>query len=410
MTLCNANQEENLYMNRKILKISSLCAAGAGAIFLLAGNIDINSATIVGEQSVAGISLSLDNYYDTVGLLDSVDLPEITENAGADSRARISTASVEMDSDTEDKINKENKLDTDKEKADEEKAKEEKAKEYENIGIANVDTNLRIRKGPGEDQKIIGMLPKDAGCYIYSIDDKGWAKIKSGKVAGYVSSEYLITGDRVPALAEKVGMQIATVVNTATLRVREEASTKSITLTIVPRGEEFEVIKELDDWVKISIDQDEGYVSKDYVELAYELKKAVFVEELSEGGSNGVSSVRASLVSSAKQYVGNPYVWGGTSLSTGADCSGFVQALYSKYAGISISRTSRAQAGNGTKVAVSSVKPGDLIFYGNGSGINHVAMYIGNGQVIHASNKRTGVKISNMYYRTPVTARRIIND
>ena len=111
----------------------------------------------------------------------------------------------------------------------------------------------------------------------------------------------------------------------------------------------------------------------------------------------------------AKQYVGTRYVWGGTSLTNGADCSGFTLAVYRNY-GISLPHSSRAQANCGTKISVSEVKPGDLIFYGSGRSINHVAMYIGNGQVVHASNSRTGIIISNMYYRSPVSAARIIND
>ena len=100
---------------------------------------------------------------------------------------------------------------------------------------------------------------------------------------------------------------------------------------------------------------------------------------------------------------------GGTSLTNGADCSGFTLAVYRNY-GISLPHSSRAQANCGTKISVSEVQPGDLIFYGSGKSINHVAMYIGNGQVVHASNSRTGIIISNMYYRSPVSAARIIND
>ena len=116
------------------------------------------------------------------------------------------------------------------------------------------------------------------------------------------------------------------------------------------------------------------------------------------------------LVEYAKQFVGNPYVWGGTSLTKGADCSGFVLSVFKKY-GITLSHSSRAQANEGTKISASELKPGDLVFYGNGKGnINHVAIYIGGGQVIHASSPKTGIKISSYKYRTPVKCVRVIHD
>ena len=265
---------------------------------------------------------------------------------------------------------------------------------------------MNIRKKPGEDKKIIGKLPKNAGATIYNIDKNGWAKIKSGKVTGYVDSSYLTTGKKVEALAKKVGMKTATV-NTTTLKVREKPSTKSTCITLIPLEEELEVIKTKDEWVKVIVDSDKGWVSKEYVDISYELKKAVPNEEVK--ASDTVSSTRANMVAFAKQYLGNRYVWGGTSLTNGTDCSGFTMSIYNHF-GISISRTSSAQANNGTTISSSQAKPGDLVFYSNGGGINHVAMYIGNGQVIHASNPRSGIKISNMNYRTPVKAVRILND
>ena len=163
-----------------------------------------------------------------------------------------------------------------------------------------------------------------------------------------------------------------------------------------------------DGWVKISIDGEDAYVSQEFVTVEEKLDTAITMTELLYG--QGVSDVRVDLVEYAKQFVGNPYVWGGTSLTKGADCSGFVLAVFKKY-GISLSHSSRAQANEGTKISASDLKPGDLIFYGNGKGnINHVAIYIGGGQVIHASSPKTGIKISNYKYRTPVKCVRVIQD
>ena len=119
------------------------------------------------------------------------------------------------------------------------------------------------------------------------------------------------------------------------------------------------------------------------------------------------SSSGASAASYACQFVGNPYVWGGSSLTNGADCSGFVMAVYAQF-GISLPHNAAAQSNCGTQVSLSALEPGDLIFYSNGGGISHVAMYIGGGQIVHAASSRDGIKISAYNYHTPVKAVRFL--
>lgn len=276
---------------------------------------------------------------------------------------------------------------------------------YTNLGIADVDGNLNVREAPSTEAKLVGKMPNNAGCEILGVEGE-WTKIKSGEVEGYVKSEYLLSSDAALLRAEQVKQTIATV-TTTTLYVREQPNTECTIITSMPLGEELEVIEVLDGWVKVNIDSDEGYVSADYVDISTELPKAMTMTEVRYG--QGVSDVRVSLVQYATQFVGNPYVWGGTSLTRGADCSGFVLSVYANY-GISLPHSSRSQSNYGTKISASEAKPGDLFFYGNGSSINHVAIYIGNGQVVHASSPRTGIKISGAYYRTPVKVVRIIND
>lgn len=106
-------------------------------------------------------------------------------------------------------------------------------------------------------------------------------------------------------------------------------------------------------------------------------------------------------------FVGNPYVYGGTSLTNGADCSGFIQSIYRNF-GYSLPRTSGEQSRAGSAVSLSSLRPGDILYYTSGGSVNHVALYIGGGKVVHASNRRDGIKISSYNYRTPAGARRII--
>lgn len=128
-------------------------------------------------------------------------------------------------------------------------------------------------------------------------------------------------------------------------------------------------------------------------------------EESYEDTSSSSSTLGQEIVNFAVQFVGNPYVWGGTSLTNGADCSGFTQSVFANF-GISIPRTAAAQSGSGTPVDLGSIQAGDLLFYSGGSGIGHVTIYMGNGQVVHASNSNTGIIISDYGYRTPVSARR----
>lgn len=129
-----------------------------------------------------------------------------------------------------------------------------------------------------------------------------------------------------------------------------------------------------------------------------------YTGDVPQSNASSSDSLRQSVVNYALQFVGNPYVYGGTSLTNGTDCSGFTQSVLANF-GISISRTAASQSGGGTAVDMSNLQPGDLLFYDNGSGIGHVSMYIGNGQVVHASNEQTGIIVSSVDYRTACAAR-----
>lgn len=276
---------------------------------------------------------------------------------------------------------------------------------YTNLGIADVDNNLNVRAIAAEDGRLVGKLPRNAACEVLD-EDGTWAHIKSGKVEGYVSLEYLLTGIPAKRKAEELATTVACV-NTDSLKVRAEANTDSEVITLVANGEELEVISVDGDWVKVYLDDEEVYVSAEYVKVSSELGTAITMTELLYG--QGVSDIRVDICQYAKEFLGNPYVWGGTSLTSGADCSGYVMGVFKKY-GVKLPRTSREQANSGTTVSVSEAKPGDLVFYSNGKTINHVAIYIGGGQVIHASNPKTGIRISNVNYRSPVKAVRVLYD
>ncbi len=274
---------------------------------------------------------------------------------------------------------------------------------YENLGMGKCEGNLNVRKEPDESGKLLGKLPEHGAVEIIDEVD-GWYKIESGELKGYVKAEYIATGDEALEIAAEEITTMATVTGDG-LRIRESASTDSDVIINLNSGEKLPVIEVLDGWVKVAVDTDEGYVSADYVEIADELPTAKSLDELAYG--TGVSNVRVDLVNNALQYVGNRYVWGGTSLTNGVDCSGFTMRIYQQY-GIYLPHSSRAQAGYGRTISASEAQPGDLFFYGSG-GISHVAIYMGGGQIVHASSARTGIKISNAFYRTPIKVVTLLN-
>ena len=275
--------------------------------------------------------------------------------------------------------------------------------EYTVLGVANVTNYLNVREEPDLDGKILGKLPMNAGCEIIE-ETNGWYKVKSGELEGYVAGEYLLTGEAANQRAAEALSTVA-LVKADKLMVREQPNTECTILTKVAENEELEVAEILDGWIKVNIDSVTGYVCADYVQVYNTLPKGVTLKQLSYG--EGVTSTAVDLIEYAKQFLGNPYVWGGTSLTKGADCSGFTMRIFEHF-GYSLSRTSAAQSNNGRRVSLSEIQPGDLLFYNHGSRIGHVAIYIGNGQIIHASTERTGIIISNAYYTTPACAARII--
>lgn len=330
---------------------------------------------------------------------------------------------------------------------------------YANKAVADIysTTTLNIRKKGSINAKIVGKMKKGN---IATVLKKGseWSKVRSGNVTGYVKNQYLVFGDEIENFAKQNVKKVAKV-QTETLRVRKKASTDSKIVTLASEDDKLKVKKQTDDWAKVKVDGQTGYVSKDYAKVTYSFGKAKSMKQIqaeqeakkraeeaarnkpvsttssshtSNTGttsgsttgstqttkkasvsvsSSGSSATGSRIVSYAQQFVGNPYRYGGNSLTSGIDCSGFTQQIMAKF-GYSISRTSSSQSGDGRAVSTSNLRAGDLVFYGDGGSIDHVALYIGGGQVVHASNSapypRGGIKISNVNYRTPICARRII--
>lgn len=280
---------------------------------------------------------------------------------------------------------------------------------YTNLGMANVDGYLNVREQPTTESSVVGKIPTNGACEIIQTLD-GWYQITSGSVSGYVSAEFIITGDDAYNKALEVQSEVA-IVTCDVLNLREQPNTESEIMDQVATGQELEIISKRDDnWVEIKVDDaTTGFACTDFVECKVVLPTGFTMQELEVQVEQGITQKRVDICEYAKQFLGNPYVWGGTSLTNGCDCSGFVKGVYEHF-GYYLSRTSAAQANNGTRVSLDELKPGDLVFYSNGSRINHVAMYIGNGQIIQAKSEKYGIVISGFDYRSPYCAVRIIND
>lgn len=396
-------------LNKKRVSIVVACALAVSGVAVYAG-MDGNSKKDNASSSLnAGVSLALnakeiESIDVTAGISDVLwDSTNVAVTGTGVSRVAQGLSDVGENTVAE---NTQEVL-TDEKVSDETEKTVAELCGYDHLGMSNIsEGNLNIRKKATTDSKIVGKMTKNNACEILGTKDD-WTKIKSGSVTGYVKSEYLYTGDEAIAAAEDVVITVATV-NTTTLRVRKKASVDSPVVSLVGEGEDLTVEKIVDGWYKVEVDDEKGYISGEFVDISQKLPTASSIKELNESSSDGSSSTGSSLVQYALQFVGNRYVWGGTSLTNGVDCSGFTMQVYAHY-GISLPHHAASQPGYGTRVSSSEAKPGDLFFYSNGDGINHVAIYIGNGQVVHASNPRTGIKISNAFYRTPVCVVRYLN-
>ncbi|MEF2953325.1 MAG: SH3 domain-containing C40 family peptidase [Blautia sp.] len=199
------------------------------------------------------------------------------------------------------------------------------------------------------------------------------------------------------------------------LNIREGAGMEYPVIARLPKDGYCEVKKEEGAWCYIESEEIEGYVYKAYLETGMNQEtylkrtgreKPVYAYKVETVEMNTAGKGQE-IADFALQFVGNPYVWGGTSLTSGADCSGFVQSVYRNF-GISLPRVAADQAQAGTRVSLEQLQTGDLIFYADGGAIYHVVLYLGNGQVVHASSAATGIKISPVNWQNAVWGVRLI--
>ena len=265
-------------------------------------------------------------------------------------------------------------------------------------GTVNADGGLRMRTGAGTQNGIITTLPNGTKVDVTAVTESGWYQISYHNTMGYVAGEYIVlnqeqeTAQVQEAAQEQVAEASAPEVVAETvygkvtegpLNVRSTPSTSGNRVKQLHAGRVVEILEQLDGWYKI----EGGYISANYVRI---------VDAAEAQAANNASAV----VDYAMQFLGYPYVYGGTS-PRGFDCSGFVKYVFAHF-GVNINRTASDQMSNGTKVSMSELLPGDVVFFkkpGSSARLaSHVGIYIGGGQFIHASTSTTGVIISDMDY------------
>ena len=392
-------------------------SAMAFALILSVENLEIHAKTetLLSDQPVAMAAGSEDNQTESDETEDIVD--ETTEIAETETVETETEETVESQEETEEN-------------------------EYADLAIAQVSNYVNVRSLPNTDSDIVGKIYNGAVAQVLSVagEENDWFQIISGNVEGYIKAEFFLYGDAAAEVIDQYVTRYANVIADR-LNVREQPSTESKRIGYIDNGERVQLLENQGEWLRVQYtDGKEGYVSAQYVtiyeEFVYgktleeeakeqeerkilEERENVTEQEVAEdvtimvtepvGTYSSNAELRSSIVNYAMQFLGNRYVHGGNSLVTGTDCSGFTSLIYKEF-GYSLSRTPSGQlSSNGRSIDYSQIQPGDIICYGKGGKCTHVALYIGNGQIIHSANSRKGVVIYQADYDTIIGIKNVID-
>lgn len=323
-----------------------------------------------------------------------------------------------------------------------ESQEETEENEYADLAIAQVSNYVNVRSLPNTDSDIVGKIYNGAVAQVLSVtgEDHDWFQIVSGNVEGYIKAEFFLYGDAAAEVIDQYVTRYANVIADR-LNVREQPSTESKRIGYIDNGERVQLLENQGEWLRVQYtDGKEGYVSSQYVTISEEFvygktleeeakeqeerkileeRENVTEQEVAEdvtivvtepvGTYSSNAELRSSIVNYAMQFLGNRYIHGGSSLVTGTDCSGFTSLIYKEF-GYSLSRTPSGQlSSNGRSIDYSQIQPGDIICYGKGGKCTHVALYMGNGQIIHSANSRKGVVIYQADYDTIIGIKNVID-
>lgn len=389
----------------------------AFALILSAGNLEIHAKTetLLSDQPVAMAAGG------EVKQTESGETEDI-----ADETAEM-TETETLEAETEETV---------------ESQEETEENEYADLAIAQVSNYVNVRSLPNTDSDIVGKIYNGAVAQVLSVtgEDHDWFQIVSGNVEGYIKAEFFLYGDAAAEVIDQYVTRYANVIADR-LNVREQPSTESKRIGYIDSGERVQLLENQGEWLRVQYtDGKEGYVSSQYVTISEEFvygktleeeakeqeerkileeRENVTEQEVAEnvtivvtepvGTYSSNAELRSSIVNYAMQFLGNRYVHGGSSLVTGTDCSGFTSLIYKEF-GYSLSRTPSGQlSSNGRSIDYSQIQPGDIICYGKGGKCTHVALYTGNGQIIHSANSRKGVVIYQADYDTIIGIKNVID-
>lgn len=389
----------------------------AFALILGAGNLEIHAKTetLLSDQPVA---MAAGGEVKQTGSGETEDISDETAEM---------TETETLEAETEETV---------------ESQEETEENEYADLAIAQVSNYVNVRSLPNTDSDIVGKIYNGAVAQVLSVtgEDHDWFQIVSGNVEGYIKAEFFLYGDAAAEVIDQYVTRYANVIADR-LNVREQPSTESKRIGYIDNGERVQLLENQGEWLRVQYtDGKEGYVSSQYVTISEEFvygktleeeakeqeerkileeRENVTEQEVAEnvtivvtepvGTYSSNAELRSAIVNYAMQFLGNRYVHGGSSLVTGTDCSGFTSLIYKEF-GYSLSRTPSGQlSSNGRSIDYSQIQPGDIICYGKGGKCTHVALYIGNGQIIHSANSRKGVVIYQADYDTMIGIKNVID-